>query len=225
MIGKVYASKFSSTGFKSSANYSQSPKTNNGSTSDSFCKSTSVKKSENLSIVSFCGKAILAEKAKRAGKMLLTKAVNEYNCTVKKLNVPKEKQTQALFDEIAGSFGKIDKKLDEASSRLKLGLQETEYAQKANVIGNIYTQMGNITGNPEYFQKAHNLFEEAANISEKNLVKDQMAYQVYGGNEQALYQALHPEQKHNAIGFHMPNIPETAAKSDATVHKLERIGF
>lgn len=225
MIGKVYASKFSSPSFTSSTTYSQSPKIKNELKSDIFCKSTPINKSEKFSFVSFCGKSTLTKKAGQAGKMLFTKAVKEYNSTIKKLNVPKEKQTQALFNEITGSFDKISKKLDEASSRLKLGLEETEYAQKANIIGNLYTQMGNLTGNPEYFQKAHSLFEEAADISEKNLIKDQMAYQVYEGNEEAIYKALHPEPEHHAIGFRMPGTPETAAKSNTSSQKLEHIGF
>ncbi len=192
---------------------------------DCFVKSTTTNDKDEFSIISFMGKATLAAKAKQAGNMLLTKGINDYNTAMQKMNVPKEKYTQGLFEEISDLFEKVSNKFDSAGARLKLGLKESEYAQKANLMGNIYTQMGNVTGDPRYFQKAHDLFEDAAKISKNNLIKAQGEYQTYDANEQVLFNVLHPTPKKNPIGFQTDSSPQIAAKSETSTTGKHKMGF
>lgn len=225
MIEKIYSSSFFSPGLTFLTGYSpKNQQSANELKADVFCKSKnfSSQNGDAFSLLSFAGKASLAAKAKQTGNMLFTKALKDYNAAVAKLSIPKEQRSQALFNEVSELFGKTSHKLEDSALRLKLGLGETDYAQKANIIGNIFTQMGNVTGDPRYFKRAHDFFEEATNISKDNLTKAQSEFQVYGANEQVLYNVLNPVPKKNPIGFQTSETSQIAAK-----HSTEKqaIGF
>lgn len=223
MINKIYS-------FGCAKNAVKLPKKNENKPSydtrlDPPLSSENKKVLDYSSILAFTGKATLMTKAKQAGNMLFTKGLNDYNNAVRKLQATQGAATQDIITEIFGLFEKASTKLDAAQGRLKLGLKEAEYAQKANVIGNIYTQMGNITGNPAYLKKAHDLFEEAANISKLNLAKAQREFQVYGANEKTLYSVLNPLPKKNPIGFRTDSVTEIAAKKAPAAETKNVIGF